>query len=123
MHTARGTVLGQRNPQIRNHTDKDEETGTGYHVRYENQPTITVLELCHTEHRRTWSPQNTCDSISTICITSQRPTLLRMLLNKGGNNTLKNNITPLRIDSNLKLTYVTEYDRKTHCDIHTEFYE
>jgi hypothetical protein len=28
-----------------------------YHVRYENQPTISVLNLCHKKDRRPWSPQ------------------------------------------------------------------
>jgi hypothetical protein len=57
MHTARGTVLRKSNPQIRNHANKDGESGTGVNFRHSHAATrhirtahiITQLHKIHSQ--------------------------------------------------------------------------
>jgi hypothetical protein len=83
-----------------------------FHLRPANQPTITVLDLCHTPLVHL----NTRNLISTICISLQQPTLLGQ--RRQQNVTITSLSLP--IDSTLNRTNVTEYNRRTHCDTQTQ---
>jgi hypothetical protein len=86
-----------------------------FYVRLANQPTITGVDLCHKNVGRPWFNETRVIRYQPFVYI-----LNAIQLTKTATKYVKTTSLSLRLYSNLKFTYVIEYDTRQHSHTQTE---